>query len=231
MISLVFKRVYNNNSIRLKLSAREALPEREWIYFIFKTNNISRRWKPQVINHKWVKWPRGDVVPHERKREKAKKKKYIYETILPSVWYRSSQTVLSLRHYTTPFPYKSTAVKIIIIFRFTLSPYTHTPRDGRFEYNFIATKTTWLISVVVSRLRGRSADIFIRAVSTAKTFYTPGLGETLRNARVRLESSAERCLVAKPLFGNSTIHRIDFARIRWKYIPQILCSWNVFSQT
>jgi len=40
---------------------------------------------------------RGDVVPHNYKRgEKSEEKKYIYETILPSVWYRFSQTVLSL---------------------------------------------------------------------------------------------------------------------------------------
>lgn len=103
-----------------------------WIYFIFKTNNISQ--KPQVINHKWVN--AGDVVPQVRgekwRKKYMKRSCHLLDTVPVKQFYHSALHDV--------FPHKSTAVKIIFIFHFfPLHP----------RYNFIISKTTWLISVVV----------------------------------------------------------------------------------
>lgn len=113
-----------------------AVSGHEWIYFIFKPNNISQ--KPQVINHKWVN--AGDVVPQVRgekwRKIYMKRSCHLLDTVPVKQFYHSALHDV--------FPHKSTAVKIIFIFHF-FPP--HRP-----IYNFIISKATWLISVVVAVL-------------------------------------------------------------------------------
>lgn len=118
-----------------------AVSGHEWIYFIFKTNNISQ--KPQVINHKWVN-AGGDVVPQVR--EKWRKKNaciYIYvwnDLAICLIPFQSNSFITP--HYMTCFLINLQPSKLLLFF---IPPPFLLP-----EYNFIISKTTWLISVVVS---------------------------------------------------------------------------------
>jgi len=115
-----------------------AVSGHEWIYFIFKTNNISQ--KPQVINHKWVN--AGDVVPQVRGEKWRRKKKYIWNDLAICLIPFQSNSFITLR-YTTCFLINLQPSKLFLFF---ISP---PPPSRRPVYNFIISKATWLISVVV----------------------------------------------------------------------------------
>lgn len=105
----------------------------EWIYFIFKTNNISR--KPQVINHKWVN--AGDVVPQVRGEKWRKNVRNDLAICL--IPFQSNSFITT--HYMTCFLINLQPSKLLLFFIF----FCFHP-----EYNFIISKTTWLIFIVVS---------------------------------------------------------------------------------
>lgn len=84
-----------------------------WIYFIFKTNNISQ--KPQVINHKWVN--AGDVVPQVRGE---KWKKNIWNDLAICLIPFQSNSFITL-HYTTCFLINLQPSKLFLFFIFSPS--------------------------------------------------------------------------------------------------------------
>lgn len=95
----------------------ELSADREWIYFIFKTNNISR--KPQVINHKWVN--AGDVVPQVRGE---KWRKNIWNDLAICLIPFQSNSFITTHYYMTHFLINLQPSKLLLFFIFSsLIPY------------------------------------------------------------------------------------------------------------
>lgn len=130
----------------------------EWIYFIFKTNNISR--KPQVINHKWVN--AGDVVPQVRGK-KWRKNNIRNDLAICLIPFQSNSFITP--HYMTCFLINLQPSKLLLFFISYTPPLLHLLT----KYNFIVSKTTWLISVVVTIIFRKMSTFFLVLLSHTET--------------------------------------------------------------